>query len=270
MNEQKIYWTEDYDKFKFVETNRDVKNGRKEKLIASIEEVGFVTNPIIVNEHMEIIDGQGRFLALKELGKPVPYIIVNGIGHKECMALNQYNSKWSVRDFLESWAHSGKESYKRLLRLIDSYPDIGLRNILFATSLKESGDTSSLKQGSFVCSADEYVDAVRRLEYCNQFAEIGKEINGSRTYLFNAIIFAFENENIDSERLKKQVLTRWSTMKAISRERDAFEAVSDLYNRHSHKEDVYLWVDYEKSVGNRAKFRRKPAQSALTQQAHVG
>ena len=269
-SEQKIMWTEDYDQFNLISTNRSVKDQRKAKLMSSIREVGFITNPIIVNEKYSVIDGQGRLSALKELGLPVPYIIVDGIGHKECMALNQYNSKWSIMDFMESWAHSGNENYVRLLKLINAYPGIGMRNIMFAVSLTESGDTGGVKRGEFICTSEQYIDAVRRLEYCNQFVEISKEINGSRAYFINAIIFAFEDEAVDNDRLAKQVLTRWSTMKAISREKDAFEAVSDIYNYHNHGDKLYLWVDYERQTGPKRKYVKDPAQKALRQQAHIG
>ena len=39
--------------------------------------MGFIKNPIVVNEKMEIIDGQGRFEVCKEKGLPIYYNIVN-------------------------------------------------------------------------------------------------------------------------------------------------------------------------------------------------
>lgn len=59
-----VYEEKDYSKFKRLENNRDVTESRKEKLKASIAS-GEILNPIIVNEKMEIIDGQGRYEAKK-------------------------------------------------------------------------------------------------------------------------------------------------------------------------------------------------------------
>lgn len=55
--EQRISWTKDYDQFNFIDTNRSVKDQRKAKLMASIQDVGFVTNPIIVNEKYSRTEG---------------------------------------------------------------------------------------------------------------------------------------------------------------------------------------------------------------------
>lgn len=60
--------TNNYDMFKRLEGNRFVDPKKVNKLKKSINEVGYISNPIIVNEKMEVIDGQHRLEALKELG----------------------------------------------------------------------------------------------------------------------------------------------------------------------------------------------------------
>ena len=64
-----IYITADYGKFKKLPGNRDVKG--TQKIIDSIETVGYVLSPILVNENMEVIDGQNRLDALRALKLPV-------------------------------------------------------------------------------------------------------------------------------------------------------------------------------------------------------
>ena len=70
-----VYSTTDYDSFAKLEGNRDVLQSRKNIIKESIEERGWIRNPVVVNEKMQIIDGQGRFEALKELGMPIEYVI---------------------------------------------------------------------------------------------------------------------------------------------------------------------------------------------------
>lgn len=82
-----IFRTNKYEIFKQLKGNREVSPKRISKIINSIKEVGYIINPIIVNEKMEVIDGQGRLEALRILKMPVDYIIQDGIGIKECISI---------------------------------------------------------------------------------------------------------------------------------------------------------------------------------------
>lgn len=77
-----VQQTQEYDKFSLLSANRDISKGHVQSLKASIEKLGNITEkvPIIVNQNLEIIDGQHRFQALKELGLPVFYIVADGMG----------------------------------------------------------------------------------------------------------------------------------------------------------------------------------------------
>lgn len=66
----KVYVTDKYSIFRRLSGNRDVKEARVKKIMRSIEKVGYIPNPIIVNENMEVVDGQGRLEAVKRLGLP--------------------------------------------------------------------------------------------------------------------------------------------------------------------------------------------------------
>lgn len=79
-----VFMTDDLTKFKVLDGNRKIKESHRQELIASIDKHGFIMNPIIVNENFEVIDGQTRLAACKELGVPVYYIVVPKIGIDEC------------------------------------------------------------------------------------------------------------------------------------------------------------------------------------------
>ena len=64
-----IFEEPDYSQFKYLGGNRDITHSKK--LLESITQNGYFNVPILVNENMEIIDGQGRFEALKMLGLPI-------------------------------------------------------------------------------------------------------------------------------------------------------------------------------------------------------
>ena len=91
---------------------------RIEKLIASMSD-RYILNPIIVNEKMEIIDGQGRFEARKAMKKPIHYIIVRGATSDDCRRMNKYNTVWTQLDYARSFEKCGNENYIRLLRVCE-------------------------------------------------------------------------------------------------------------------------------------------------------
>ena len=78
-----VYQTRDYSKFMRLEGNREVVSKRVVKITKSIQQNGYILNPIVVNEKMQVIDGQGRLEALKGLKMPIDYVIAEGAGLNE-------------------------------------------------------------------------------------------------------------------------------------------------------------------------------------------
>ena len=59
-----IYITKDYEKFSFIDGNRNVRPNHVEKLCNSFREVQLGV-PLVVDKDYRIYDGQNRFMALK-------------------------------------------------------------------------------------------------------------------------------------------------------------------------------------------------------------
>ncbi|MBC8147318.1 MAG: ParB N-terminal domain-containing protein, partial [Bacteroidetes bacterium] len=79
---KKIYKTKNYEKFKFMVGNRPINSAHTAKLIESIKGK-YLFNPIIINEKWEIIDGQHRFEAIKQLNLPLYFFINEGYSYDE-------------------------------------------------------------------------------------------------------------------------------------------------------------------------------------------
>lgn len=106
----KVYSTNDYKKFQFLATNRELRLPHVEELKESIADHP-LDKPIDVNEKFEIIDGQHRYYAWMELGMPIIYIIHNGWGAKEVPILNTNQKNWNPSDFVKMYAESGNNHY---------------------------------------------------------------------------------------------------------------------------------------------------------------
>lgn len=124
----RVYTTKDYSIFKKSEGNRPVNPKHVNRLVRSYEKFGWLNSPLIVNEKMQVVDGQHRLAAAKEMENPisVTFIIVKGYNLQEVQALNLMQSNWSTKDYLHSYADQGLEHYVKLRDFWNENKDFGL------------------------------------------------------------------------------------------------------------------------------------------------
>ena len=179
-----VYVTKDYSIFKRLVGNRDIPESRISKIVESIQTIGWVHNPIIVNEKMEVIDGQGRLTALQRLKMPIEYVIAEGAGNKECIYMNMNMVNWKLPDFIKSYAEQGKAVYR-----------------LSKSKHKD------IKQGTLQLTEDQYRAAIPRLEYIKPILEEidDKKLPGSMVTLMQTLIYYYDYPEVDKDRLKYSV-----------------------------------------------------------------
>lgn len=234
--------TNNYYMFKRLEGNRFVDPKKVNKLKKSIDEVGYISNPIIVNEKMEVIDGQHRLEALKQLGKPVEYIVQKNLDIKEVLFMNINQEKWTMLDYIKSYAELGNESYQRLLDLIELYPLYNLNTIGSALKGINKIGNKLLQRGALEISKFEYENAIIKLNYLNRFIPIFKHLLGRTTYFCQAIMVVYDMEGIDAERLLKQITNNVRTMIPFSDFNTCLSSIEDVYNKQLsfiNRVDVY-------------------------------
>lgn len=110
----KVYKTNDLSVFNQIKGNRPPNPQHIRRLCDSIKKYGILQNPIIVNENMDVIDGQHRLLAAKESNSSIYFIVVNGYKLEEVQVLNLNQKNWTRIDFMEGYANMGIESYVKL------------------------------------------------------------------------------------------------------------------------------------------------------------
>ena len=115
-----VWQTYDYNAFRIVPgLNRDVDHWKR--IVASMAKADLMS-PIIVNEAMEIIDGQNRFFARRYLGLPILYIEQQGYGPDEMRLYNNDSKNWTKADFIQSYSSEGREPYELLQQLYINFP----------------------------------------------------------------------------------------------------------------------------------------------------
>lgn len=117
--------TNDYSKFAILQGNRQVNKLHVKRLKDSFKE-SYLLSPIIVNQNYEIIDGQHRYYAAKELELPLRFIFCNDYSLKEVQLLNTNSSNWKKEDFLKGYCDLGYPEYLKFRKFMNAYPDFGI------------------------------------------------------------------------------------------------------------------------------------------------
>ncbi len=239
--------TNDYTKFHTLKGNRIVARTRVEKIIASIKEVGYVMNPIIVNERMEVIDGQGRLEALTELQLPVYYLIVPKAGIRECVAMNINQMQWTTIDYIRSYAERGNENYKALLSAIERFnPGVPVRIIasVCANNLSYIND-KELKAGNFEIKRWDWESV---LGYLSKYVPYKRLVGGSWDNLMKVLQWVYDSKEVDRNIMYEQFKKYGRTaIGSISTTEDALDALESVYNYRKHGH-TYLKQPYDEAV----------------------
>jgi len=137
--------TNDYSMFKTLEGNRQVNKLHVKRLRESFQKA-YLLSPIIVNERFEIIDGQHRFEAAKQLGLPINFLIAPKYGLREVQVLNENMKNWKKEDYLNAYCDLNHPEYLKFRNFMKRFPLFGISSceiILTNKSGNGSGNNSS-------------------------------------------------------------------------------------------------------------------------------
>ena len=248
MNEKvnTVFRTNEYGKFRKLDGNRSVTDGRVAKIRKSIETVGYIQSPLVVNEKFEVIDGQGRLEALKQLGLPVDYIIVTGAGLQECIALNINLKNWTLMDYVDSYAFTGNTSYQYLKNLHSEFHkwfELGI--LINAVDGTVESASPKIKNGRFYCDEAAYNNARKVLELDLSILDLFSRISGTKKYYIDAFNYCIRDEEVDTKRLISQLKKMAHTLAPAPTMKCALEEYERIYN-HGKKSSVYIYNNYQR------------------------
>lgn len=262
VSDGKVHYTDDYDMFHRLKGNRGIKADRKAKIRASIMKCGYIPVPIVANEDYAIIDGQGRWQVLKELGISMAYVVVAGLGIADCIEMNIVSTPWKDIDYIESFADQGNENYIRLVNLMDNEVAKWAKptNIIMASTGKSSA--KDVIRNEELVLTDEIEDyAVELLSYVDMMADsITGQLGCVPTKLANAIMFAYQVEGTDRERLKATIEQNAAGFGTSATTPEYLISLSAAYNhkiRGGVKARKYFDKDYEAMNDPRSWYARK-------------
>jgi len=110
--DHRVHVEYNYNKFKFTDENRDIKQANLDKLAKSIKRVDMSDYfPVLVNEKMEILDGQHRFTVWKSLGMPIKYKMIKRADKEIIADINTAQATWGINDFIKNQAALGNLNF---------------------------------------------------------------------------------------------------------------------------------------------------------------
>lgn len=229
-----VQQSSDYEQFKFLTANREQSRGHIEALKRAFEEVGNLTKvqPILVNDKYQIIDGQHRFIACKELGLPIYFTVVSGLGVREARSMNILHRNWTTDDYARSYADTGDEAYKRYITLKEDY---GFSHSVIMAFIKgDGGDGSSgsgfkeFREGELKLTAEDDVVVRQRLD---KLAELG-EFTGMVNYrpFAIAMLKVMQGDNYQQARMVKKVKVAGDRLQKYAIIADNLRMIEELYN----------------------------------------
>lgn len=109
-----------YEQFKVLDGNRSINTLHLNRLKESISSK-YLISPIIVNQKLEVIDGQHRLLCCKELKLPIRYIVCDGYNLDDIHRYNMTSKNWTLDDFMNGYIQLGKKEYEFYKIFKDKY-----------------------------------------------------------------------------------------------------------------------------------------------------
>jgi hypothetical protein len=228
--------TRDYEQFQYLNNNREVNRGHVEALKKAFEEYGNLTKvqPVLVNERMQIIDGQHRFEACKELGEPIFYNIVPGLSITEARKMNILHRGWTTDDYARSYAVGGNPNYQKYLDLKEEYGFTHSVMIDYCNNASiRTGMFADFREGLFVL-ADE-ASVRERLDMLAAAGDIlGHRIAGERVFA-RALLKVSQVEGFKLPRMLKQLKARKDHLRQYTNLQDAMRQLEEVYNYGYHE-----------------------------------
>lgn len=173
----KIKKTKNYNLFNFNNLNRKIDERHLSQLKEAIVKNNLLhLRPIQINSKLQILDGQHRLRAAKDLGVYIYYTVEREMTEEEMILLNQHNKNWVAPDFLEYYAKKGIEDYVICKAFQEKWNfDLGS---CIALLTQESRSYHAFRKGLF---------KIKDLERANYLAE--------RVYSFKPYYSGFRRRN---------------------------------------------------------------------------
>lgn len=223
--------TQDYDQFKLLNYNRPI-NGRhvqalKEKIQLSNE---LSSHPIHVTKDMEVINGQHRLSAAKELRVPIYYEIIQNF-NPEVLLHSNYAKQWTLEDYINYYSELGGENHREIENFSYQYAVPISTCFTLLTGSKNISVVKSAKVDPHrkECLIKTLGIVQALIENAHIYESKNRFVIESAKFLQALFVIIYRGA-ADISRLEKQLLKFYYKITSRARRIDYFETISEIYN----------------------------------------
>lgn len=244
-SEYVIYTTKNYDIFKPVAGNRLINKAHVARLVKSIQSQGNVGVPLLVNETrdgaLQMMDGQHRLEALKQLKLPVDYIVKHNLTLKDMQKLNSNAKNWNQDDFMNSYCRLGIEVYIRYKTFKDKWK-FGHDEcwaLLNNVCSKSNGAQHKFNNGDLTIRNYE-----KAVYHASLITDMQNYFSGYklRRFIF-AMLRMFNNKRYSHRRLKNKLKYQSSKLVVCGRVEEYLKILQKIYNFRATKGNRVRFLD---------------------------
>lgn len=243
--------TKNYAKFSMSPYNRAVAEDRKEEIKKAIQDRNLqADNPIAVDENFVILSGQGRFLAIKELGLDLYYMFAKDLTIEDIRKMSDIPGVWSMEDNLNYWVARKQPAYLTLQSFMATYPWLNLSNAakligkgrMGGKVYKETFNTGNFNAGNLVSG----------IEIAEMLQDFAKWIPGFyKSHGFVAVFrLICKDPKYDHKRMMHKMETHHSLLTNQALAEQYYALLSDIYNKNARAADRYHFHQPIKGKGS--------------------
>lgn len=233
----KLKSTTDYSILKMYKLNRTISKKQLERLTENIKKIGLQV-PIIVNKNNEVVDGQHRFLALKNLGKPIVYLESrNWRNNEDTMHMNNTSKAWSALVLAQIRAKEGHPEIKKAYALAKKWnkETNNKLTIISAMEMLMHGATSSiikkrLYEGNYKSDIESGTNIYTALNILAKYPHnVPIPYNQKIVRSLKKLCYVYERLNMNI--IEKMATT--NNIESLSKESDQYVVMERMYNHAS-------------------------------------
>ena len=246
-----VHKTEDYSSFSKLTGNRELNKNHVRRLYNVVVETPEFTkkNPIVVNERMEVIDGQHRIAAHELVAEregtayPIYYVVKEGFRVGDAKNLNIGTRMWNVKDFARLYALEGRAPYKIFQKYVEKYPEFGA-SILITALAGEETHPKSFVRGLFEVANEKKADTpLRQVSEAHQVVgtKTRNTLGPSRAFGFSFMRVA-QHPRYDHQRMLEQLEKHKLELHSVPQTREHLAGALNLAYNLGRSDKVDLLI----------------------------
>lgn len=227
----KFIESNNYDRFSYYKSNRNLDENHVRRLMYSIEINGLLEE-ITINEQWQIIDGQHRFEALKRLDLPIFAKIKVGASEDDIIPCNIVRRGWTIKNYVNHYASKGALDYIQLQDVMENNTTRLGSNTLVDIYCETSYKASTLREGRYQFNYEKGIELqqfISEIEpYMPLYSNTAKFVKA-----FTQVVKS--NEKFDIKRFVSQ-LQKYK-LNVYPNTTDTAKSIVEVYNRRLNEKN---------------------------------